>query len=298
MHFRQVACVTLSLLLQVADSATVPRSEDRPKNNKESIECLSGSNSADDLADGIAKFLSSSTRSDLDRLVAVSDSTAAIAAGWERVRRTMPETNHEDVVTPDLLAITRFLGLIEGRVHVSIPKTWEATVKSAIGHSQKSIWFPPRPDLLLMDRHNANWRVEREGANWLVKNDRQLMKLPARNDDGAIFHAAVESAGEKAYVVLYGGLSHAYRVSAIVQGTGKVAWSSEVWGFRELWPRGVIGSSSGSDWHVVTMRSSGETLVVFGYSGRAVYVEVFDRKTGVNQCRFSTAYFDSVAPRG
>jgi hypothetical protein len=28
-----------------------------------------------------------------------------------------------------------------------------------------------------------------------------------------------------------------------------------------------------------------------------VYIEVFEKKTGVNRCRFSTAYFDAIVPK-
>jgi outer membrane protein assembly factor BamB len=96
---------------------------------------------------------------------------------------------------------------------------------------------------------------------------------------------------------LYGSPS-TYRLFAVDQGTGKVVWSSKVWGSSKVWPRGVI-ANSGPDWHFVSMRPSGGTLVVFGLSGTGIYVEAFDRKTGENRCRFSTAYFDfdAIAPR-
>jgi len=219
-----------------------------------------------------------------------------MAAGWERVRRTLPETEQDDNVTPDLLAITRFLGLIEGRLQVPIPKTWEETVKAAHGRSQRSIGFP-RSDLVLVARASEEkWRVERDGAHWLVKKDSQLIKLPAEDALGWVLHATVECAGEKAYVALYGA-PFAYTLFATDKSNGKVIWSSKVWGPSKVWPPGVIVNTSGSDWHVVTTRSSGETLVVFGFSGSAVYIEVFDCKTGENRCRFSTAYFDEIAMR-
>ena len=91
---------------------------------------------------------------------------------------------------------------------------------------------------------------------------------------------------------MYGSLSDAYRLFAVNQGNGKVIWFSKVWGLTRIMPRGVIVNTSGPNWHVVSMRSSGETVVVFGFSWAAVYFESFDRKTGVNRCRFSTAYFD------
>jgi hypothetical protein len=207
----------------------------------------------------------------------------------------MPETEQVDVVTPDLLAISRFLGLIEGRIRVPIPKTWEETVRSVQGHGQRNIWFPPRPDLVLVARRSEQWLVERDGAHWLVKKGSQLIKFPAEDGLGPVSYATAECAGEWAYVAMYDTPS-AYRLFAIDQGNAKVMWSSKVWGTSKVWPRGVI-VNSGPDWHAVSIRSSGEALGVFGFSSRAVYVEVFDRKTGENRCRFSTAYFDERPPR-
>jgi hypothetical protein len=299
MNCRAFAFVMLGLFMHVAAPTQVARAADEPGGKRADLVHLSGTRSPEELAARIAQLLSTSTRSDLDRLASAPDCTAAIAAGWERVRRTMPSTELEDVVPPDLLAITRFLGLIEGRLQVPIPKTWEETVKSATGHGQKNIWFPPRPDLALAARRGERWPLERDGAHWLLKNERRLIKLPAEAGLGLVSNATAECAGESVYVAVYGSLSDAYRLFALHQDNGQIMWSSKVWGPSKVWPRGVIVNISGSDWHVVTMRASDEMLTVFGFSGRAVYVEAFDRKTGENRCRFSTAYFafDAAPPR-
>jgi hypothetical protein len=298
MGIDRFVCVTVGLSLFASASGYVNTAGRLLEDKTESPPSLSRAGSPRELAVGISKLLSSSPRSELGRLASVPDCTTAMAAGWERVRRTMPETEQEDAVGPDLLAISRFLGLIEGRLHVPIPKTWEETVKSATGRGQRNIWFPPRSDLLLPER-NFEWLVERDGAQWLVKKDSQLIKVPAGNDLGPLSRARVECTRERAYVAVYGSLSDAYPLIAVDQANGKVLWSSKVWGTSKVWPRGIIVNTSGSDWHVVTMRSSSETLVIFGFSSRAVYVEAFDRNTGENRCRFSTAYFDfdTIAPR-
>ena len=254
---------------------------------------LSGSGSPEELADRVAEVLSTSTRADLGRLVSVSDSTIALAAGWERVRRTMPETDHEDTVSPDLLAICRFLGLIEGRLEVPIPRAWEESVKSAAGRSQKSIWFKDS-HAVMMERAFEEWTAERAGKHWVVKKDNRLIRLPADDDRGTIRDATVQCVGETAYVALY-GFPDNYRVCAVDQRDGQVKWSSNVWGTSLVRPRGALSLlTSGGDWHHVTMRASAETLVVFGCSGRLVYLEAFDRRTGENRCRFSTAYFERI----
>jgi hypothetical protein len=211
----------------------------------------------------------------------------------------MPAVESEDAVAPDMLAIARFLGLIEGRLHVPIPKAWEEAVKSARGLGQKNIWFPPRMDLAMAARSDGQRPLERHGAHWQVKTNNQLIELPA--DDGVwpFGNATVECAGKLNYVAVYGGLSDACKLFAVDQIRGKVIWSSNAWGKSKVRLSDVAANNSGSDWHYVMMRLSGEWLVVFGFSSRALYVEAFDRTTGENRCRFSTAYFDfdPIKPR-
>jgi outer membrane protein assembly factor BamB len=224
--------------------------------------------------------------------MSVSDCTAALAAGWERVRRTMPDTEEKDVVRPDLLAITHFLGLIKGRLQVPIPKTWEKALKSAQGYGPRRIWFEGS------ERMKDEWLLQWDDPHVLVKKGRQSIKLPAEAVLEPASHVTVERAGKWAYVAVYSSLPDSdYKLFAIEEASGKVIWSSHVWGTSRVNPPGVLMGYSGHDWHVASMRLTGEMLVVFGFSSGAVYVEAFDRETGKNRCRFSTAYFERVSPR-
>jgi hypothetical protein len=256
---------------------------------------FSGAKSPDELADRIEKLLSHSTRGDLGRILSVRDSTAAIAAGWQRVRLTMPETKQDEWVVPDSLAISRFLGLIEGRFSVSVPKVWEETVRSITGYSRETVWFPARLDLLLLKRDIAEWRVEADRGNWLVTKGNYQIVLPAEDRAGPVENAVVELAESKTYVAMYGSSTIGYKLFAVDPTSRKVIWTSEVWGPSMVRPRGaLILIREGGDWHFVTIRSSGDLVAVFGISGGAVYLEAFDSKTGENRCRFSTAYFKLV----
>ncbi len=280
----------------VAASNPVESGAAKPGSTIENAVSLSNSGSPKELADGIGELLSASTGSDLDRLVSLSDCTAAMAAGWERVRRTMPETHYKGVVTPESLALSRFLRLIEGRLQVPLPKIWAESIKSARGYGPKNIWFPVSWDLVpSVEQRNKPWLLERHGAHWRVRNGSQVIKLPEEYFWEPASTATVKCDGEWAYVAVYSEQPDSkYILFAHDQGSGKIMWCSEVWGTSRIWPPGVIVGYSGSSWHVVTIDLTEETLVVFGISGTVVYVEVFDRKTGENRCRFSTAYSNEV----
>jgi hypothetical protein len=213
----------------------------------------------------------------------------ALAAGWERVCRTVPAAEQDELVNPDKEAISRFLGLLEGRIQFSIPGEWEAAVKSARAYHRRDFRFsrPERGE----QPFPGHGLLRRAGHQWIVKKDARLIKLPTSDGSGPVDFAAVEFAGEKAFTALYGWPPAPYKLIATDLGSGEVIWSSSVWAAGD-W-RGY----SGSGWHFVTIRSAGEKLAVFGMDFRTVYVEVFDKKTGENRCRFSTAYVDATGPR-
>jgi hypothetical protein len=54
----------------------------------------------------------------------------------------------------------------------------------------------------------------------------------------------------------------------------------------------LVGGRSGPDFQpVVEIETAGDEVAVFGFTGPAAYIEVFDARTGRNLCRFNTAYF-------
>jgi hypothetical protein len=202
----------------------------------------------------------------------------------------MPEAEQHEVISPDGQAISRFLGLVEGRIQVPIPKAWEATVKSAKGYGQRAIWFsyPKRVERSSIE----DWSLGRDGDQWIVKKDGQSIRVPVEVRLAPVEKAAVHLAAETAYVALYHSWPPTpYRLLAVHPGNGKVIWSAKVWA------AGGLTDYDGDGWHVAELRLVGETLAIFGVSDSAAYIELFDKKTGKNRCRFSTAYFDAIAPR-
>ncbi len=289
MNGRRFMWLTLGLLLSAVAPCPV-RTAARPLDDKnEGLTSSSRVGSSRQLATRIGKLLSSTPTSELKRLATVPDCNLALAAGWERVCRTVPATEQEELVNPDAEAISRFLGLLEGRIQFSIPAEWEAAVRSAKAYRQRDFRFPrPERGEQPFPGHGL---LRCAGHHWIVKKDGQLIKLPTDDGSGPVDFAAVEVAGDRTFTALYGWPPAPYQLFATDRESGAVIWSSRVWAAGE-W-RGYAGSG----WHLVALRSAGEKLAVFGMDFRTVYVEVFDKRTGENRCRFSTAYLDEVVPQ-
>jgi hypothetical protein len=202
----------------------------------------------------------------------------------------MPRAKQQDLVSPDSAAVSRFLGLVEGRIQTPVPGAWEAAVKSTTGSSRLAIWFS-RPELV--EGALKRTRPQRKAHDWIVENDGMSISVPVEDGLGPVDNAATHVDTEAVFIALYGWPPVPYRLFAIDRASKKVIWSSKVWA------AGGLMNYEGQGWHFAELRLASETLTVFGISEGSAYIEVFNKKTGENRCRFSTAYFDfdTITPR-
>ena len=266
--------------------------EDGPRENPADISPCGQVPSPRDLAKRVGAMVSAASAQELESRMADADDGMALSAGWERVRRTMPEKEQQEALRPDRETIARFLGLVEGRTRFPIPAIWETAMKSLQYLSRKQFWFYlPQ---VLEGAANAEGEsasgvaIRREGDQWTITKANQTISLSTTDRFGSGGKAAVELKGETAYVALYGRFPFSYKLYAVDRRSGKVIWVSRVWAGSGF------GLRMGQDWHVVEIRVAGGKVAVFGVSSDTAYVEMFDQKTGENQCRFGTEYFRAV----
>jgi len=225
----------------------------------------------------------------IDLLATSADPTIALAAAWERARRSLVGVVSDEVVSPVSFEIGRFLGSVEARVGCPIPPVWEATVRSSVAADWGVVGdsFPNGFKQLAIDRKKAlsERPLHREGNRWFVDYGSQSVMLPAEVGSGPVDFATVQSTPQAAYVALYGWLPIRYRLFAVDGSAANPAWSTNVWA------DGGLFDYTGVHWHIVEIRASENEVAVFGSSTTAVYVEVFDKKSGENRIRFSSAYF-------
>jgi hypothetical protein len=275
--------VILNLLACAAVSGAQGTTGDTAEEKRKDAMSLKHVDSPGQLASRIGMLFSGSPVTDVNKMTLAPDCSVALAAGWERVRRTMPEAEQRDVISPDRVALSRFLGLVEGRIQVPIPDAWEATVTSTKGYGKAAIWFPR---LELVDKQLVTRRPLRDGERWMVKMENLSLKLAAEDGLGPVDNFATVRDGEIVYVALYGSRPTPFRLFAVNRDNARPIWSTKVWA------AGGLVEYEGKGWHLAEIRLVGERLAVFGISDDSAYVEAFDKKTGANQCRFSTAYFD------
>jgi hypothetical protein len=237
------------------------------------------------LGHDLETLLSTASTRELDRLVSAPDCTVALAAGWERVQRTVPEPKNS-MVTPDEREISRFLTLVEARIRVPLPKEWKAALKTARGDHHKELLCFITPELTGRARR-PRAQVRREGDKWLIEKDFRRIKIPLDSAFEQRDEVAVHLAGHTGYIAPYDWMPLPHRLFAVDRTTSRVLWSSEVRAAGL-----VMGSSGDCGQQVVTLSSTSETVAVFGIHSLVLYVCVFDRMTGERRCRFSTRYFD------
>jgi hypothetical protein len=200
----------------------------------------------------------------------------------------MAEAKGRDAVAPAERLLTRFLGLVEGRIQTPIPEAWEAAVKSIKGNGETAIWFSCPA---LVEEALKKHRPQKDANDWIVAIDRLSIRVPVEQGLAPVQNVAVHVDSGVVYIGLYGWPPIPYRLFAFDRTSKKVLWVSEVWA------AGGLTNYEGQGWHFAEVRSVGQTLTVFGISEGSAYIEVFDKKTGENRCRFGTAYFDVIPAR-
>lgn len=255
----------------------------------------------------------------LDTLVAGPGPTIALAAAWERLRRKTP-AHTKRIITrsytsdldywssipgPEKADLARFLGIVEARAQLPIPPAWEASVGSATYNPDRSIVFPTLQPMFPLGETVKHSMMEsvparREGNHWIVEAGGASFALPGKAPREPIHESArVNLNAGTAYVAVYGDEGTPYAVYAVARGKRRIIWSSKVWasgGYDKGQPW-VERGGTGLSWQCVELEVVDNRLGVFGISFFGAYVEVFDARTGKNECRFSTSYFpaDMVA---
>ena len=107
----------------IGNFVVVVSGEQDTQNQK--IARLAKAGAPEELAKCISAVLPRIPKGDLDSLVGNEDCTVALAAGWERVRRTVPNEEQRIPIPPQSQSISQFIGLLEGSTRVSIPHFWK-----------------------------------------------------------------------------------------------------------------------------------------------------------------------------
>ncbi len=243
--------------------------------------------------------LRSATPAELRNMMSEDDSTLALYAAWEAIRRTLPKTKQPRGSKPDPLALARFAGYVQGRLRVPVPEFWDAALCSVQSNGPGLDWIHIDencryrrtasgfcgPAHLELERVSDGLRVV-SGMTVIRIGNEMLDKADQRSQDAVNLLAT----DDRCYVALHGGECSPYQIACLDRKNNGVVWSSTV----QATGRSIEWSGPPLQ-HVVSLIVQGETLLVFGAGNQAVYIEGFAASDGKNQFRFCT--FDEAAPK-
>ena len=278
---------------------------------KATVERVLNAKDAGELSESVAQLMSKASKEQLQEYKRHTHSTIALHAAWEEVKRGVrgidPKSREEDktIVNIDRPALQRFLGFVEGRLHVTPPEWWQkivarAKIDSEVRHNLSLIYatnrkFNPYFHLRGSVHHLTTFEViPVEDGGYELKSDKftctispqlleQIKKINPRDVDLPGLTAWMNA--ERCVFGFHWFLSSEFTLHCIERKSGKLLWSTDVWGY--FWG----GFGGGGFLHWAEMRIDGDTIYLFGIDATGIiYIEAFSMKDGKNQFHFTTNY--------
>jgi hypothetical protein len=217
----------------------------------------------------------------------------ALRAAWEDVRLTVPVEEPKHAVRPGARQLQRFLGVVEGRLKITLPSWWEAVVRDCQANHRSNIYFEERKEFVW---DNINVGLRAPAGTSLVKSDdkvvikvgNQSCSVPFRIIDASRKrgHNCISAliTDDKCFLETHYLCCAQYKVLCLDRKDGTLVWEAPVWSN----PRGH--GYSGISYHWVQLVRDRNNLFVFGVGPNELYVEGFDTGSGKNLFRFNTDF--------
>ena len=137
----------------------------------------------------------SATAEGLDALVADKDTSTSLAAGWEKVRRSIvpPNPTGAEPPAPNERELRRFASLIEKRAGVVAPKPWMDSLLSATacGGRDNTVGFDAGDySVKRVVTPTGDIRVVAEDTRWLIRGQQLPINRAANSVRASSFECA------------------------------------------------------------------------------------------------------------
>ena len=289
-HIPPVYAVTLSTSLFVAGAAL--RESHAEDVLLAKIESAMTSDRPDD--DAYKRLLAQASPSQLSAWRNTGHISIAFGAAWTRVQRTLPDVDKGVDAEVDRAGVSKFMGFIEGRLHVEPPKFWEEALLGMRARvNTQPIFGWPKEKLYIANAVGYDCSMgisaKRSGDAITLASGLHRCLLPVADIRKAEETTRVESLSvlfdeKRCYVAMHSDRCEPYRLVAYDMKAGTREWITTVWG------RGDKIVYMGKGFHFVTLVPSEAGMAAFGVADDAAYVELFSAKDGKCKGRFCTSY--------
>ena len=246
-------------------------------------------------------------KAELARLLADDNLSISLRGKWLECAGDVRERS-------SVLAPGRFIGFFEGRVGISAPDYWTATVAWKLADLSAQVREALNNDLLagqkqrlaLTDTRNIatihfddeavtiELGAGTEGVDKFVSSDAsflEFVKARHRSINVAAIHRA-----DMWLVAIYRGFDNGCHFPLFgFRSDGTLLWKSVVWADGREKVTSAAGASSA---HEVILATNARSVIVFGICGhRRAYSEGFALRDGVSEFRFTTGDWHFNAPK-
>jgi hypothetical protein len=256
------------------------------------------------LADQRYRALFDAVGSDaLGQLKADPHDSIALQAAWEEVQLSLPEKDQPQPTRVQPGKLERFLGFLEGRGRVQIPRWWEIALGEAksrgrdhrVTCSSNALAFQRGKRIItgLRIRTEEGISLSKENGTITLRVGKQSLVVPKEliiEDRVLADNLTVLISGQHWYVALYDTVGYKYPLVCLENKTGKMLWQAVVWG-TWWWEYSGLHSQR------VSLSKQDDRVVVFGASSTGAHVEAFKASDGTNLFRVSTTLGTSLGPK-
>jgi hypothetical protein len=219
----------------------------------------------------------------------------ALQAAWEAVALTVPEQSKHGV-RPDSHRLAWFIGFVEGRLRLAVPRWWQEVLLDSYLHT-RVILCPGEPSKNPYHRAGLgqsfcprDTTMKREGNKIVLRVSEDSIPIPDdllhKTDDGEVdSNISALFTKTQCYVAIHGDVGYTFKLVCIDRSSEKVRWKSDVW--ATFWGGGGF-SGFPEEW--VSIREQNGRVIVFGAAVTGIHVEGFRADNGKNLFRFSSSY--------
>ena len=279
-----------------------------------------------ELAEAYRTLLDGASGQSIATLKTHAQDRIALPAAWEQVRRTFPKVaqmskdGYGKAVKVDQSVVQRFIGFLEGRLKLKLPKWWESRMADAYAFDRetlglKSAWSYDRKTtrLTFSIQQTPDHRTEFRFPSYHAPERRLLatrgFKISSREADLVVSKGSLIciipkellKTAEKEHSThsmscymdkdrcIVGFLPedcNPYKVFCLDRKSSKLLWSATIWNSVAVVP----GRTGRGFTHLASMLVQDKTLYVFGTEDFSMYIEAFRVEDGTNLFRFNTTY--------
>lgn len=291
---RRIQTLWLALLL-IAISSAQTEAQKFKKISDPAVRKLISTDRGCDPLEGYARLFKLVGPEGVRQLKRSKIDQVAIRSAWEQVTHTVPVKSGKKVYRPDRASLIRFIGFLEGRGRLNVPKWWSDSIIDSRANQRDNI-YPSYPKEYVYINPGPKWataprrtKIEKSKKGYLLKIDANSVRLPPKllkPEDAVIspLHISAKFSPTQCVVVIHDSVGYPFTLATIDRKSQKLLWKKRGWG---CWSGGISGVGG---WSRVQVTVQDDRIVVFGLASLGFYVEAYESKTGKNLFRVSNNF--------